>query len=71
MPTAEYTYNICQVDKVGGKEQRHANCAGYLDGLLENTLSFRLHFWWKRCITFVAGSVVLGKMGASKTRRET
>ncbi|KAK1901259.1 Torsin-4A-A, partial [Dissostichus eleginoides] len=28
MPTTEYSDNIRQVDKVGGREQRHANCAG-------------------------------------------
>lgn len=43
MPTSEFADKICQVDKVGGKEQRHANCAGRLDGLLENTRSSRLH----------------------------
>lgn len=43
MPTAEYADNIRQVDKVGGREQRYANCAGYLNGLLENMRSSRLH----------------------------
>lgn len=65
MPTTEYGDNIRQVDKVRGKEQRHANCAGYLDGLLENTL-LPIASLLEVLHHFVAGSVVLGKMGASK-----
>lgn len=37
MPTAEDGDNIRQVDKVGGREQRHANCAGVLRRTVRKT----------------------------------
>lgn len=61
MPTTEYGDKIRQVDKVGGKEPRHANCAGCLDGLLENTRSSPIASSLEVLHHLVAGSVVLPK----------
>lgn len=70
MPTTEYGDNIRQVDKAGGKEQRHANCAGYLDGLLENTRSSDCIFGGS-VASLPRGVLCLGKWALPKTQRET
>lgn len=63
--------NIPRVDKVRGKEQRRANCAGYFRWTVRKHTLLPIASLLEVLHHFVARSVVLGKMGASKTQRET
>lgn len=63
--------NILWVDKVRGKEQRRANCAGYFRWTVRKHTLLPIASLLEVLHHFVARSVVLGKMGASKTQRET
>lgn len=76
MPTTEYSDHIRQVDKVGAREQRRANCAGRLDGLLENTRppppsADCLCVGSVASLCSKGGVLCLGKWVLPKTQRET